>query len=1009
MLTRTSPTRLCQSCRRDLLALWCSGLVGSNATPKRCLPQISFSLTKSSARNHVSLARRQESRDLIRSRRSLNRKYAAQAAGDEPRDETLEDGDSSKSRVATEAAEEDDQLLSEEEQKQTSSVHAAINFLRKGNEHPIEVARIAYQHKDNAKILPPLSEEELQCYSALSQLQALPGTQEIDDARSNKVALEEIVKKARNYFGASLPRYLLFEEELTIYRRLYGEPNVKDARDILINDAVADNENIEEDAGIMDVDDEYGNLFTENEKGELEAVDIGAAPVEETQTGPTNTIKDRNQDQDQLDGEDGPSSNLALSPSSSAEEVARLVNGQITQIDEEAYEGEPESNEDMDTPLARLHPLTALGKWKTPQTLFLPRESFVSPIGDLLRDAANTHIDETSNRLFGGKGLPHSTAVASPSSQIPQLPIPIHAAQHSMSAMEANIYLAAIMPGAYAALTSILVEVRKRLGTEWIRNLLQMDRGPRILDAGAGGAGIIAMREILKAEHTALNPEASSTDAPVGRATVLTGSSALRHCAAALLENTTFLPRLPDYVHVRDSSTTEDDRPPPPRKEYDVILAPHTLWHQKEEWLRKLTVQKLWSLLSPEGGVLILLEKGQPRGFEVIAGAREFILKRLLQNSPDSPDYIEDTDPTPEIPELASRSQGMIIAPCTNHRRCPMYSIPGEVTGRKDFCSFEQRYIRPQFLQRILKAKDRNHEDVKFSYVAFRKGFSPPPPLQAEPSPPIPVDQVIPSFAGFESLTSLSNKPSPSSPQSPEALTDPSAITSLFSHLPRLVYPPLKRRGHVTFDVCTPAARIERWVIPRSFSKVAYRDAKKAQWGDLWALGAKTRTERKLRCGISPKEKKKIDKQQREAEKRETQMMDEEEEENADGMEELGREAEEITKGFGREREHDESFEKELRKLRRASGEANKQHQTSRNEAAETRDAQASKRRMGVHSSLEDHDTLAEWERDLAPPPPLSPRPQRREERRAVNGAHRVRKVEAKRRNKKGGAKFARH
>jgi hypothetical protein len=37
--------------------------------------------------------------------------------------------------------------------------------------------------------------------------------------------------------------------------------------------------------------------------------------------------------------------------------------------------------------------------------------------------------------------------------------------------------------------------------------------------------------------------------------------------------------------------------------------------------------------------------------------------------------------------------------------------------------------------------------------------------------------------------------------------------------------------------------------VPRSFSRQAYRDARKSDWGDLWALGAKTRVHRNLRIG----------------------------------------------------------------------------------------------------------------------------------------------------------------
>ena len=71
--------------------------------------------------------------------------------------------------------------------------------------------------------------------------------------------------------------------------------------------------------------------------------------------------------------------------------------------------------------------------------------------------------------------------------------------------------------------------------------------------------------------------------------------------------------------------------------------------------------------------------------------------------------------------------------------------------------------------------------------------------------------------------------------------------------LPRVLAPPLKRHRHVVLDVCTPAAALERWTVPKSLGRQAYRDARKAQWGDLWALGAKTRVARVARAG-SPRD-----------------------------------------------------------------------------------------------------------------------------------------------------------
>ncbi|KAK0526069.1 hypothetical protein OC842_005300 [Tilletia horrida] len=51
---------------------------------------------------------------------------------------------------------------------------------------------------------------------------------------------------------------------------------------------------------------------------------------------------------------------------------------------------------------------------------------------------------------------------------------------------------------------------------------------------------------------------------------------------------------------------------------------------------------------------------------------------------------------------------------------------------------------------------------------------------------------------------------------------------------PRLIRPPLKKGGHVTFDACCASGAIERFTIPKSAGKQAYQDARKATWGDIF-------------------------------------------------------------------------------------------------------------------------------------------------------------------------------
>lgn len=470
------------------------------------------------------------------------------------------------------------------------------------------------------------------------------------------------------------------------------------------------------------------------------------------------------------------------------------------------------------------HPLTVAGRFATyPATLQLPKASFTEPITALLSNTSNKHVSEVAHRIFGGPGLPFSPATPVSKRHLPQTPLKLEASQHKMREIEGDVYLATVMPGVYAAVMSTLVEVRKRLGARWLRDLLRKEGGPRVLDAGAGGAGILAWREVLEAEWQVMREDDGSLkeQSPLGKSTVVTGSSALRHRASQLLENTTFLPRLPDNIHTPSKPESLDGDPIPQRKQYDVIIAPHTLWSLREEYQRKDQVENLWSLLDPNGGVLIILEKGLPRGFEVIAGARQRLLDHHI-SIPSSSSTTDDPESSSCSSSSSQQERGMIIAPCTNHTTCPMYLRPGPQSGRKDFCHFTQRFIRPAYLQRILGATERNHEDVQFSYVAVRKGHDERDHrlVQGESATEA-------AFVGHENSTLAVNTLS----------------------LPRSILPPLKRSGHVILDVCTPAGRLERWTVPKSFGRAAYRDARKSQWGDLWALGAKIRVPRTPRLG----------------------------------------------------------------------------------------------------------------------------------------------------------------
>ncbi|KAI1408113.1 Rsm22-domain-containing protein [Hypoxylon sp. FL1857] len=498
-------------------------------------------------------------------------------------------------------------------------------------------------------------------------------------------------------------------------------------------------------------------------------------------------------------------------------------------IEEEEEEEEDEEDEGvpdaMFQTVSRVHEYTKIGQWRTyPSTVHLPKADFVNPISELLDRTDIKHVKETAEKAFGGGGLPHSVATPEARKNAPQKAVAMEAGHHRMSEIEADAYIATNLPGMYASVMSILVEIRKRLGSEWISKLISRGNGegPRVLDVGAGGAGLAAWQQVLQAEWDIMSEGGKKPEHdPPGKKTVVVGSNQLRERISRFLDNTTFLPRLPDYVHsVNNPDILDSGEKPLPKKSFDIIIASHLLMPLKEGYQRKTLLDNLWEMLSPEGGVLIVMEKGHPRGFEAVADVRSRLLNEFIV-SPSS-------DPQPETIEVENRrvrEDGMIIAPCTNHKACPMYLTPGLSSGRKDFCHFSQRFIRPPFLQKVLGASHRNHEDINFSFIAIQRGKL--PDMEPPPFPEQGGEMTDRAFKGYEN-----------SEEQPNPLS-----------LPRNILPPLKRRGHVTLDLCTPTGKIERWTVPKSFSKKAYHDARKAQWGDLWALGAKTRVSRPIRLG----------------------------------------------------------------------------------------------------------------------------------------------------------------
>jgi ribosomal protein RSM22 (predicted rRNA methylase) len=198
---------------------------------------------------------------------------------------------------------------------------------------------------------------------------------------------------------------------------------------------------------------------------------------------------------------------------------------------------------------------------------------------------------------------------------------------------------------------------------------------------------------------------------------------------------------------------------------------------------------------------------------------------------------------------------------CPHDASCPLFhSGSSQLT-----CGFSQRLQVPDFVRRT-KHTGMSHEDVTYSYVAIRRGPRPlPTSTQVGRIGGVGQDAINKQLA-FHQMKELEpysdqikNDAEPvHTPDMMEVgtLESPEELQTVLRQeaysWPRLIFPPLKRSGHIIIDGCTPegtkhvvfqcvpfmidanAGKIMRMTIPKSQGKQAYYDARKSAWGDIF-------------------------------------------------------------------------------------------------------------------------------------------------------------------------------
>lgn len=118
--------------------------------------------------------------------------------------------------------------------------------------------------------------------------------------------------------------------------------------------------------------------------------------------------------------------------------------------------------------------------------------------------------------------------------------------------------------------------------------------------------------------------------------------------------------------------------------------------------------------------IMVVIDRGTPAGFEVVADARQQLLmlgRRAIRDSQS--DVTETTEKVAHETRDAS-SGSWVLAPCPHDQACPLHHS----SNPNHFCHFSQRIERPKFLKET-KHADKPEEDSKFSYVVIRRGQRP--------------------------------------------------------------------------------------------------------------------------------------------------------------------------------------------------------------------------------------------------------------------------------------------
>ncbi|KAH3676298.1 hypothetical protein WICMUC_002094 [Wickerhamomyces mucosus] len=293
----------------------------------------------------------------------------------------------------------------------------------------------------------------------------------------------------------------------------------------------------------------------------------------------------------------------------------------------------------------------------------------------------------------------------------------------------------------------------------------------------------------------------------------------------------------------------------PKTKKYDLIIAQHQLLSELNQFPLQIDdkLDELLTKLNPNG-VLVLVERGTPQGFENIARARQIMFRP--ENFPEengkiprpylkgSTDELNDEELLKNFDIIDDTYKKdfylSIIAPCPHQKKCPLQTTKPEYynypigSKKLNWCHFEKSIERPRFLMELKRGK------VLSSRWDEKDSVSPSSTkLDGDSGRSNSNNYELTNYSYLivERSSNDSKTIGEIEKQRKESIeTDQGNI----ENWARIIKQPLKRKGHVTMGVCSHSGELEKWTVTKSFDKQSYHDSRKSKQGDLWGLETKT-------------------------------------------------------------------------------------------------------------------------------------------------------------------------